>query len=401
VVEDVDGLMRNQLLQASYSKSDTQLLTREVVQRLQAANIPYAAVGTLESELPARDPVTGAPKVTVKVDGEIWDVRNKLVCTVAIARPAQFSGLGGSAAMARGNAVQMAGDKTADQLVSQLLNGSLPCNAVEPPRQPPRDALYPQKRVALVMGNSTYGGRAAVGDISWPDLQGGPLKDADAVAARLRQLGFEVILAKDQNLEQMSNSLKELERRAPGSFTLFYYSGHGTRAPRVPGEDDEDNYLIPVGTDLAVAEDAHTKAVSLTQVRDVLHHSTRGAVVILDACRNAALPHAPATRGPTTRGLATGGPASRGAVQWGTRGLLAEGFQGMLIAYSTTDGEVAINRPGETSLYTEQLVKELGQPGQLLVTAFQNVRKQLQQHGETHLPEVLDMANDDVLLARQ
>jgi hypothetical protein len=248
-------------------------------------------------------------------------------------------------------------------------------------------AWTPAKRLALVIGNSSYGRPGdTASEITWPDLAGGPLRDADAVAARLRQLGFEVALVKDQDLDQMSASLRRFAQAiqaAPDSLALLYYAGHGTRAPRAVGEDGEDNYLIPVHTNLASDVDAYSKALSLTQVRNVLHRS-RAGVVILDACRNNAL-RRPSSRGAGTRGFAA-----------------AENVTGMLLAYSTPAGEVAENRPGQTSLYTELLVKELGQPGESITTTFRSVRKQLQaRQAGTRLPELTDELNDDIVLVPQ
>jgi uncharacterized caspase-like protein len=245
------------------------------------------------------------------------------------------------------------------------------------------DGWVPAKRIALVIGNSTYTrpGTASSDDI-WPDLQGGPLKDADAVAARLRQLGFEVIEARDEDQDQMNASLRQLAARiaaAPDSLALFYYSGHGAQAPRATGEDGEDSYLIPVRTSLIMDVDADSKGIALTKVRNILHHS-RAGIVILDACRNNALRHG-VSRAMQTRGLAK-----------------PENVSGMLIAYSTPAGEVASNRPEHTSQYTELLVSQLGKTGQSLTSVFRSVRKRMSELGEGRLPVLDDQLNDDIVL---
>jgi len=245
------------------------------------------------------------------------------------------------------------------------------------------DAWIPQKRLALVIGNSRYGVAGATGGaVTWPDLEQGPIKDADAIAVRLRALGFEVAEFKDQNIDQMNADLRAFADRiaaAPDGLALFYYSGHGARAPRDIGNDGEETYLIPVGTNLEYDVDAHSKAVGLVEVRNVMRRS-RAGVVILDACRNNAL------RRPPTRAA-------------GTRGLAApENISGMLFAYSTSAGDVADNRPGEMSEYTELLVRELGLPGQSLTGSFRKVRKQIAQLHNSRLPELTDELNDDVVL---
>jgi hypothetical protein len=248
----------------------------------------------------------------------------------------------------------------------------------------PSGAWVPARRLALVIGNSTYSRQGVTGS-EWPDLGGGPLRDADGVATRLKELGFEVVEIKDQDLDQMNESLRQLDARiraAQDTLAVFYYSGHGTQAPRAVGKDGEDNYLIPVRTDLARAVDAHSKAIALQEVRDVLQHS-RAGVVILDACRNNAL-RRESTRTEQTRGLAA-----------------PENVTGMLFAYATAVGEVASNRPGQMSEYTELLVKELGKPGESLTTTFRTVRKEIATLGGTRLPELTDELNDDIVLFPQ
>jgi len=88
----------------------------------------------------------------------------------------------------------------------------------------------------------------------------------------------------------------------------------------------EETYLIPVATNLQFDVDAHSKAVGLVEVRNVMRRG-RAGVVILDACRNNAL-RRPSTRAAVTRGLAA-----------------PENITGMLFAYSTSAGDVADNRP--------------------------------------------------------
>jgi len=244
------------------------------------------------------------------------------------------------------------------------------------------DAWIPQRRLALIIGNSRYAVPGAAGSGTWPDLEEGPLKDADAVATRLRALGFEVAEYKNQNIDQMNADLRAFADRIgaePDALALFYYSGHGARAPRDIGDDGEETYLIPVATNLEYDVDAHSKAMGLIEVRNVLRRS-RAGVVILDACRNNAL-RRPPTRAALTRGLAA-----------------PENISGMLFAYSTSAGDVADNRPGEMSEYTGLLVHELGLPGQSLTGAFRKVRKQIAQLHNSRLPELTDELNDDVLL---
>jgi hypothetical protein len=248
-------------------------------------------------------------------------------------------------------------------------------------------AWMPDKRFALVIGNSTYG-RSDDGIQTWPDLQGGPLRDADAVAARLKQLHFDVTLVKDADRNQMTGNLAQFYARIraePESLALFYFAGHGAQAPRGIGEESNDSYLIPVRTSLSSETDARFEALPLEDVANTLQRShVRAAVVILDACRDNALKRLASSRAATRRGLAQ-----------------AYNMTGMLFAYSTQAGEVTPNRPGKPSFYTQALVEQLGKPGQSVTTAFRNVRKQIADtYGHGNLPELRDELNEDIVLAR-
>jgi hypothetical protein len=234
------------------------------------------------------------------------------------------------------------------------------------------------RRIALVIGNSAYG--PASGGNIWPDLEGGPHRDAAAIAARLRQLGFTVTETRDRTLDQMNADLRQLAASVTqDSLALFYFSGHGTRGPRANGEPGEDNYLVPVGSRLVYDHDAENRAISLTKVRNLVQRA-RAAVVILDACRNDSLRR----------------PEARAALVRGFAG--AEAASGLLLAYSTAAGEVAGNRPGQTSLYTQTLVDRLGRRGETLTTAFRSVRLQLARSGSSRLPELADALNQDIVL---
>jgi uncharacterized caspase-like protein len=109
---------------------------------------------------------------------------------------------------------------------------------------PAAEASSPAERVALVIGNSAYGGR-------WPDLQGGPLRDAELMRKVLTDLKFEVLYRSDADLPQMEAALRDLRGallKAPGALALVYYSGHGaTRKVRVTFDQREYRSHLSVG----------------------------------------------------------------------------------------------------------------------------------------------------------
>jgi len=75
------------------------------------------------------------------------------------------------------------------------------------------------KRFALVIGNNAYE--------NVPQLQKA-VNDADAIAAELSKLGFDVVKAENVGRRAMSRALVELEGKiAPGDTALVYFAGHG------------------------------------------------------------------------------------------------------------------------------------------------------------------------------
>jgi len=92
-------------------------------------------------------------------------------------------------------------------------------------------ALADAKRVALVIGNNDYE--------NVPKLQKA-VNDADAVAAELSKLGFDVVKAENVGQKAMSRAVNELETKiGSGDTVLFYFAGHGFAV-------DGTNYLLPV-----------------------------------------------------------------------------------------------------------------------------------------------------------
>jgi uncharacterized caspase-like protein len=91
------------------------------------------------------------------------------------------------------------------------------------------------RRVALVMGNGAYKNVQALPN---------PTIDATAMAAKLRNVGFEVVEGTDLTREAMTNRLIEFGKKAQGAdVAVFFYAGHGIAVNGV-------NYLLPIDADL-------------------------------------------------------------------------------------------------------------------------------------------------------
>ncbi|HRD89595.1 MAG TPA: SUMF1/EgtB/PvdO family nonheme iron enzyme [Accumulibacter sp.] len=189
-----------------------------------------------------------------------------------------------------------------------------------------------ERRVALVIGNGAYSGAERLET---------PRQDAADVSAALARLGFSVFSPPPRDLdqrgmEQVVQKFSEASRDA--DVALFYYAGHGVGR-------GGDNWLIPVGTEIADPADLRYRAVSLRWIADRLKASgARARILIVDACRNNRWYEA--DRGPGQRGLERITPPS-----------------GTLIAYAAAPGEIARDKhPSRPNgLYTGELVQALAQ----------------------------------------
>ena len=220
-----------------------------------------------------------------------------------------------------------------------------------------------QPRTALVVGNGAY--REA-------PLKN-PVSDARDVAAKLRELGFEVIERLDADRQTLRLALREFEQRLrqQRGVGLFYYAGHGVQ---LKGQ----NYLIPVGVDIREEFEVPDEAVDADAVLRAMESAGNELnIVILDACRN----------NPFVRGF---GSSGRGLARM-------DGPVGTFIAYATAPG--AISRDGNTSRnspYTRALLAAMSTPGLGLEQVFKQVLVTVEQEtGGAQIPWVASSLRGD------
>jgi tetratricopeptide (TPR) repeat protein len=215
------------------------------------------------------------------------------------------------------------------------------------PEQPPLPD--PGRRVALVIGNSNYRSVAVLPN---------PQRDAKAVAATLRKLGFETVLAQnDLTRDQFRTALNSFEDKAKiADWAVVYYAGHGIEVGGI-------NYLIPVDAKLFASSDVEWEAVKLDLVLQATQRAKKLRLVLLDACRNNPF-------------------ANRMRVADGTRSV-GRGFariepaKGTLVAYAAKDGEVAQDGDGEHSPFTVAFLKYATKPRLEINLLFRNVRDEV------------------------
>ena len=199
-------------------------------------------------------------------------------------------------------------------------------------------ATHPQKRVALVIGNSAY--RNAVELLN-------PRNDARAITAMLLDLGFEVVDGQDLDKNAMERAIREFIRKLEGAdVSFFFYAGHGMQ---VAGK----NYLIPVDASLEDAAAVDFETIDADRVLGYMAEENRIAIALLDACRD----------NPLSRKFARVVGASRSAIVG--RGLAVPSTigGGILIGFATAPGEVALDGQSSNSPFTAALLKYMPQKG--------------------------------------
>jgi hypothetical protein len=93
---------------------------QDVEAGLRNAKIPYLMFGTLDVGFANPDPATGLLRVPVTVNAKVLDLGNMIPDTVAIVGPVQYAGLGPTEAEAQTNALKLAAQNAAKDLISQL-----------------------------------------------------------------------------------------------------------------------------------------------------------------------------------------------------------------------------------------------------------------------------------------
>ncbi|AUC94539.1 hypothetical protein CWS35_09870 [Bradyrhizobium sp. SK17] len=200
-----------------------------------------------------------------------------------------------------------------------------------------------EKRVALVVGNSTYQNVSRLQN---------PKSDAELVADTLQRLGFALVGGRAQvDLDKagFDTAIQRFGSQLIGAdVALFYYAGHGIQ---VRGT----NYLVPVSANPTREADVDFQMVDVSLVlRQMEGAGTRLNIVILDACRNNPF---------GGRGLraADGGLAQIRAPE------------GTLLSYATQPGNVALDGDDGHSPYTRALVDTMQKPGLDVLQAFNQV----------------------------
>ncbi|MBI3434689.1 MAG: caspase family protein [Proteobacteria bacterium] len=208
-------------------------------------------------------------------------------------------------------------------------------------------AARSETRIALIIGNSQYVNAAALPN---------PTRDAQALAATLRRIGFnQVTLKLDLPREKMLDELRIFAGAADrADWAVVYFAGHGL-------EIGGTNYLVPVEAKLGSDRDANYEGVGLDKVLHAVEGARKLGLVILDACRD----------NPFVKSM----QRTRGASRSVGRGLAnIEPDGATLVAYAAKHGQVAEDGAGVNSPFMTALLKNLETPGLEISLLFRRVR---------------------------
>ncbi len=190
------------------------------------------------------------------------------------------------------------------------------------------------KRVAFVVGNSAYQGTLG----ALPN----PANDAVDMAAKLEELGFEVVLATDLSLRAFRVALLNFANAIEGADTsLFFYAGHGIQV-------DDENHLIPIDARIARGRELSDETVTVSRIVGLMNQFTETSIVLLDACRD----------NPLTSDIPVGEQLN--GFGRGLARVRADG--GSYIAFATAPGNVAYDGTGRNSPFTAALLKHIATP---------------------------------------
>jgi uncharacterized caspase-like protein len=239
---------------------------------------------------------------------------------------------------------------------------------------------HAQKRVALVIGNNDYR--------NVPKLQKA-VNDARTMGDTLKQLGFSVMVAENQNRSQFSQSLLAFDNAVgPGDTAFFFYAGHGFE---IAGQ----NYLLP--TDVPAATEGQEELVRDASVladrivERLQNKRVRTSILVFDACRNN-----PFERSGTRAVAGGGGLAPMTQLPEGVFSVFSAGYKQTALDRLSNDD----NSPN--SVFTRTFAKELLQPGENLVEVAQRTRKRVSEMAESighrQIPAYTDQMVDNVFL---
>jgi hypothetical protein len=199
------------------------------------------------------------------------------------------------------------------------------------------------KKIALIIGNSTYPGNTLVN----------PVNDAVAIEKQFRLLGIDTFQYSNLSQIQFEDALKDFDNRLDNyEVGIFFFAGHGMQI-------DGENYLCAVDTNFHDENFAKHTSIPLNLILDMVKKSKLYTkIFILDACRT----------NPYERNFRSG-------YQKGLAPIYAP--IGTIIAFATSPGETASDGNGKNGAFTYALLQHIGQQDLKIEELFKRTRNTL------------------------
>jgi hypothetical protein len=206
-----------------------------------------------------------------------------------------------------------------------------------------------EKRVALVIGNSSY---------TYASSLAKPRPDAHAIAEMFRTAHFdsveEYLDLDGRGLERVVREFGDKTRDA--NVAVVYFSGHGIQ---LNGSD----YLVPVDAQVTKERDVRDKTLPLERILAAVEPAKRLRVVILDACRTGSVQ--------TDKKTAATRPFSDGLA------IVRPRLSQTIIVYAAQEGTTTREGIGEHSPFAAALLDNLMTSDIDIRSAFDHVGDQV------------------------
>jgi uncharacterized caspase-like protein len=208
-------------------------------------------------------------------------------------------------------------------------------------------AAPPNPRIALVIGESTYGEQTLAT----------PVNDAALIAQTLQAAGFDVVGARDLDEKSVRAAMRDFLDKAaavgPDMQAFVYLAGRGVQY-------EGDNFFVPVDAQLARDSDTPMEAVRVADFAHALASEPgRARILVLDAAR--ANPY-PGQGQPFAGGLA-----------------LVDPDPGELVAFNAAPGSTAGDEQGPYGVYAKTLAGAMREGGLPIEDVFAQTRVQVNQ----------------------
>jgi hypothetical protein len=202
-------------------------------------------------------------------------------------------------------------------------------------------------RVALVVGVSKYEHAGSL-----PNT----LNDAKGLGTTLKRLGFDVETLLDPGRSELEAAVRRFgDRSAGAAASVFYYSGHALEA-------GGRNWILPATANINSERDLRFEAVDLNTILEQTDGAAKVSIVFLDAYRDNPF---------AGRIAASGRSLSRGLER------VEVTASGMLVAFSTAPGQVALDGAGikKNSPFTAALLSHIETAGLEVKSLLSRVTK--------------------------